>query len=281
MQTASINKIIDMSLVDGPGNRTAIFFQGCNLHCQFCHNPETISLCNQCGLCISKCPNHALECDAQGEIVWRRERCDDCGACYSTCPFSATPRIRKMTVEDVFRRITKNKDFIRGITVSGGEATLHRDFLVPLFERVKGIGLTTLIDSNGRYPIYADEALLAVTDGVMLDIKSMNACYHQILTSAPLEPILANLTNLARRGKLEEIRTVVLPGDDWSEETVLSVLDYIEPYLDIKMPIYRLIKFRPIGVRGAAKGLPSPSDEKMRFLKSLLNARGFENILIT
>lgn len=29
------------SLVDGPGIRTVIFFQGCDLHCKGCHNPGT------------------------------------------------------------------------------------------------------------------------------------------------------------------------------------------------------------------------------------------------
>ena len=36
-----INKIESMGLVDGPGIRTVIFMQGCNLRCVFCHNPET------------------------------------------------------------------------------------------------------------------------------------------------------------------------------------------------------------------------------------------------
>ena len=39
---AVVNKIIPFSAVDGPGNRTAIFLQGCNFNCQYCHNPETI-----------------------------------------------------------------------------------------------------------------------------------------------------------------------------------------------------------------------------------------------
>ena len=40
-----VNKIIPFSAVDGPGNRTAIFLQGCNFDCRYCHNPETRNLC--------------------------------------------------------------------------------------------------------------------------------------------------------------------------------------------------------------------------------------------
>ena len=38
---ASINSIESMGLVDGPGIRTVIFFNGCKLRCKYCHNPET------------------------------------------------------------------------------------------------------------------------------------------------------------------------------------------------------------------------------------------------
>ena len=39
-----INKILPFSSVDGPGNRTGIFMQGCNFNCAYCHNPETIEI---------------------------------------------------------------------------------------------------------------------------------------------------------------------------------------------------------------------------------------------
>ena len=53
---AIVNKIIHSSVVDGPGNRAAVFLQKCNFKCSYCHNPETIGQCVQCGACVEKCP---------------------------------------------------------------------------------------------------------------------------------------------------------------------------------------------------------------------------------
>ncbi len=39
--TGSINSFETFGLVDGPGIRTVVFLNGCNLRCKYCHNPET------------------------------------------------------------------------------------------------------------------------------------------------------------------------------------------------------------------------------------------------
>lgn len=36
-----VHSIETSGFFDGPGIRTVIFFQGCNLRCQYCHNPDT------------------------------------------------------------------------------------------------------------------------------------------------------------------------------------------------------------------------------------------------
>ena len=40
---APIANIARCSLHDGPGIRTVVYFKGCGLRCQWCHNPETLS----------------------------------------------------------------------------------------------------------------------------------------------------------------------------------------------------------------------------------------------
>lgn len=44
MVKGSINSIETFGLVDGPGIRTVVFFNGCKLRCKYCHNPEMWNL---------------------------------------------------------------------------------------------------------------------------------------------------------------------------------------------------------------------------------------------
>ncbi|MDR0388198.1 MAG: 4Fe-4S binding protein, partial [Treponema sp.] len=126
-----VNRILRSSIVDGPGNRAAVFLQGCNYDCVYCHNPETISLCRSCGLCVGVCPAGALPAAAEIEpggfpgagIRWRQEKCVLCDACLKACPHNSSPRVRLMRPEEVMAEIEPSLAFIRGVTVSGGECT--------------------------------------------------------------------------------------------------------------------------------------------------------------
>ena len=248
--TAPVNKIIPFSNVDGPGNRTSIFFQGCNFNCRFCHNPETINLCCNCGQCVSSCPAGALSFSG-GRVLWVQEKCVQCDTCLRVCPHSSSPRVRNMTAEEVFSSIKKALPYIDGITVSGGECSLRRDFLLELFPLVRSAGKTCLMDSNGSYDYSSDHALLSCCDGVMLDVKAVDPDWSKYLIGSPPERVLSNLRFLLEAGKLQEVRTVIFPDRDMeNEETVRYVAGVIGPACD-----YKIIRYRPFGVRDAEQRL--------------------------
>lgn len=274
---APVNKIIPMSVVDGPGNRTAIFLQACNIACAYCHNPETQTLCTSCGICVEKCPAGALRIDG-GKVVWDHGTCCSCDTCISVCPNNSSPKIRMMSTEDVIEMVKKNIPFIRGITVSGGECTLYPGFLTELFSKAKALGLGTLIDSNGTMDLSIHPELLDVTDGVMLDVKSWKEDVFRALTGKGNATVLKNLRFLAVNGKLEEIRIVCLEGEVDVEDDIRGIAQTIPEYIP-EVPL-KLIRFRSNGVRGRLSNASSPSSEQMAAWKETAVNAGFTRIQI-
>lgn len=186
---AIINKIIPFSNVDGPGNRTTIFLQGCSFRCLYCHNPETIHRCNSCGECVNKCPANALNFE-NGKVVWDKTKCVDCDTCIHVCTHMASPKVEELTVEELVDRIRPLKAFIRGVTVSGGECMLQAKFLLEFFKEVKKLGLTCMIDSNGSIDFSKHPELVDICDGVMLDVKAYNSDFHEAICSHSNDRVL-------------------------------------------------------------------------------------------
>ena len=254
---ALINKIIEFSNVDGPGNRLAIFFQGCPFSCLYCHNPETINHCNNCGDCVLICPSSAL-IKVDNKVIYQRALCISCDTCIKTCCYSSDPRVKEYELEELLEIINKYKSYIRGITVSGGESLSQSDFVIELFKEVKKLDLTCLIDTNGYYDFKELDDLLDYCDGVMLDIKAVDDNYHQELTGKSNVQVLKNLEYLSEKNKLLEVRTVLLPKQkENNEKTISYVLKMINNQVD-----YKLIRYRPYGVN--EKGIKCFGEETIK-----------------
>lgn len=279
---ALVNKIIPFSSVDGPGNRTAIFLQGCNFNCMYCHNPETIQTCIHCGACLKVCPTGAItRKPITGNIVYDPQICCGCDACIQNCPHGSSPKTRYMSAEQVMKQVRRNMPFIRGITVSGGECTRQRDFLVELFTMAKKESLNCLLDSNGSYDFRSDPELMTVTDGVMLDIKAFSGEEHRMIAGVSNEMVIQNAIYLAQEGKLPEIRTVVVPGLFDVQETVKCTVELLSCWQDCSPTRYKLISYRPMGVRREYQFLQSPSKDDMEELKKYVRSLGWKSVAVT
>ncbi|MFA5285505.1 MAG: 4Fe-4S dicluster domain-containing protein, partial [Smithellaceae bacterium] len=136
MKKGTLLEILRMSTEDGPGIRTTVFFKGCSLACQWCHNPESISpkpqiqwikaSCIGCGICVETCPEKALVKTPKG-IAINRRICNGCGLCTEQCPTTAMELLgKKWSVHDLVRELIKDRAYFEqsggGVTLSGGEA---------------------------------------------------------------------------------------------------------------------------------------------------------------
>lgn len=109
------------------------------------------------------------------------------------------------------------------------------------------MGLTCLIDSNGAHDFSKYPQLLALCDGVMLDVKAVDPHFHQKLCGADNAMVLRNLDYLLKNGKLQEVRTVLLPNE---KEQNRKTVSYVSARIKDRSQ-YKLIRYRPYGVREA------------------------------
>ena len=140
MERGLIFDIERYSTADGPGIRTVVFFKGCNLHCYWCHNPESLKVfpevdryeqeCIHCGRCVQVCPEKCHVFTETGR-VFHSEKCIHCMACTEACPVAALRPIGKwLSVEDCMAQIREDVVFYGksggGVTLSGGEVLMQK-----------------------------------------------------------------------------------------------------------------------------------------------------------
>ena len=231
-----ITDIDRFSTHDGPGIRTAIFFQGCPLHCMWCHSPETQPpepvvvyrkmKCMDCGGCLMACRNHAIvrqeKTDEEGirGIRMERELCRSCFACVKTCPTKALTRSsEKLTLRDIEKILIQDKPFYDssggGVTLSGGEVLMQPEFAFEILNLCKAMDIHTAIETCG----YGQDVWLLkigrAADLIYYDIKMMDGELHRRFTGTDNRLILENLRMLSRHkeevGELV-VRIPCIPG---------------------------------------------------------------------
>lgn len=222
-----VHRIIPFSNVEGYGNRTSIFVQGCNANCLYCHNSETIPM---------------------------------------------TSKDSKLyTIDELVDVIKHQMPFIRGITVSGGEATLHHKFLTALFKEVHKLGLSCYIDTNGFFNYEEISPLIEVTDKFLFDVKAIGEsvsklCFTEHLLSKNHLAKLAvsrfeknnehllNLSKLLELDKVEEVRHVYVKKIYEYKLVIDEIYNRVYKYPNV---LFKLIRMHH-------RGLPK---ERLQLLK--------------
>jgi len=259
------------SLDDGPGIRTTVFFKGCPLSCLWCHNPESVSpkaeivfyptRCINCGECEKVCFKNAVQLNNPSRIM--RERCDTCAACVKECPSTALKTAGEYySVNELLNELMKDNIFYEtsqgGVTFSGGEPTLHMDYLGNVAKALKEYGIHTAIQTSGKFDIQEfREKLIPHIDLIFYDIKIFDSQKHEKYTGVGNKTILENFISLAdERGITLIPRTPLIPGITAPEENLLQIASFVRSAGCKK---YELLPYNPNGLgKTQAIGSPAP-----------------------
>jgi pyruvate formate lyase activating enzyme len=192
---------------------------------------------------------------------------------------------RLYAVTDLLSEITPYLPFINasggGVTVSGGEPLLQREFVRVLFKVLRLQGIHTCLDTNGYVPpaSYDDELdkLVRCTDLVLLDIKQIDERKHQSLTQVSNKHTLRFARYLSDMGRPVWIRHVVVPGYSDDPDDIRRMAEFLAPMTNVQkielLPYHRLgaHKWDAYARTYPLRDVPPPSPSNMQALKAVFD----------
>ena len=254
-----ITDIQRFSLNDGPGIRTTVFLKGCNLHCAWCHNPETIRMTNElmvypancigCGHCVPVCPSGARSI-AAGVLQFDRSRCTACGACAAVCfPGALKMAGRSVSVEEVMGEILQDHanyaDSGGGVTLSGGELFCQAEFADALIDACRKEKIPVAVETNLNWQFESVRPILEKLDLIMFDVKIFDYVEHKRWTGVENAEQLDNARRLDTLNRPLIARTPLSPGATDSAENIRAIAGFLRNFRNLRC--YELLNFNPLG----------------------------------
>ena len=139
-----------------------------------------------------------------------------CPFCYNTALVVYPEKLRTIPFEEIEEYLERNREWIDGVVITGGEPTIHSD-LPNLCEKIKNLGFLVKIDTNGTNPALIQELIIRkLVDYVAMDVKAPfeQDKYHAALgvnTPNLLNKILETI-NILQDSQIDyEFRTTVVP----------------------------------------------------------------------
>ncbi|WP_299578882.1 glycyl-radical enzyme activating protein [uncultured Sunxiuqinia sp.] len=191
---------------DGPGIRTTVFFKGCPLQCQWCHNPESI---DPKPVCVPK------TVQLNGHLFTENEQVG----------YTITPRqlLAELQKEQVFMEESGG-----GVTFSGGEPLLQSPFLQKMLKLCQNHGMHTAVDTSLLASWKTVQQTAQATDLFLLDLKLMDDQKHRAYTGVSNRLILANMQKLARLQKAYNVRIPIIPGVSNTPENIEASIAFLQ-----------------------------------------------------
>lgn len=279
-----------MSIHDGPGIRTVVFLKGCNMRCKWCHNPETWTRkrqlqyisekCVGCLTCAQVCPNAVISPSQNGPVI-DFGSCRACGVCADACCTKALSLVgREIGAAELWGEVKTDLPFFLnsggGVTVSGGEPLLQKDFVKEFLAICKENGINTAVETNMSLDWSLVKDLLPHVDLWMCDLKIADPRKHREWTGVDNAAVIDNIRRLAGTGANMLVRTPVVPGVNDTEEDISGICKILSPlagtiaYELLGFHTFGFSKFESFGMANELDGKEALGVQRLDELKNTL-----------
>lgn len=192
--------------------------------------------------------------------------------CNLRCPFCHNPETlykqgTATGIDELMARLLRYKPYFRrgGVTLSGGEPFLQKQFVLALAERLKAEGVHVCIETNGHI---CDRELIAAGD-LIVDIKNQQ--------SGDLSAYENFFAECRRLGARVEVTNVLVPGVNDREEALRALGSLVRKYYPngkIRFLPFRKLcaeKYENLGLPFAYANVREAEEEDVKRAEKLVN----------
>jgi pyruvate formate lyase activating enzyme len=247
---ANIFNIQHYSTGDGRGIRTTIFFKGCNMHCPWCHNPESISnkpqllyydnLCINCGLCVKVCESNVHSfIDSKHKII-NLNNCALCGKCIDVCLNALNIVGKLIDLECIKKEILQDISYYKqsggGVTFSGGEPLIQAEAIRCIMNDLEKENINFTIDTSLNCTKENLEKTLKC-DTYLVDIKTADNIKFASICGGNLNTVISNLNYLISKNKEIILRIPLIPDFNINNNEIDKIINMVKQF---KLPVMLL-----------------------------------------
>lgn len=141
--------------------------------------------------------------------------------CNLRCPFCHNPEIviqepnddNKITELKLFEFLEEREGKIDGVVFTGGEPLIHGTDLLRIIKKLKKMGFSAKVDTNGTFPFQLSHLIDNKVDYIAMDLKSSKDKFEIMSKDQNLYGKTIESLNLLVESDIDyEIRTTVVPG---------------------------------------------------------------------
>ncbi|MBC8017622.1 MAG: AmmeMemoRadiSam system radical SAM enzyme, partial [Verrucomicrobia bacterium] len=149
---------------------------------------------------------------------------------------------RYVTPEEVVRRAVQSG--CHSISYTYTEPTIFFEYALDVARLASGAGLKNIFVTNGYITPEALDAIAPFLDAANIDLKGFDANFYERIVGARLDGVLECIRDYHRRGIWIEITTLVIPGENDSDDQLNGTAAFIATELGTHVP-WHISRFFP------------------------------------